>query len=126
MSKYLDTNTESLDELKSNPADSAQTSSNTAIAPQPSLMEVDTQSRLDMLVSKNVAVSNFERTLDGLKGDVQNLVAELVDWEVSGPTYTFNELSNELCGNAKFKFDATKVSLFGLFYTCKESKILGY
>ena len=96
MSKYLDTNTESLDELKSNPTDTAQTSSNTAIAPQPSLMEADTQSRLDMLISKNVAVSEFDRTLNSLKGDGQNLLAEFVDWEVSDPTYTFNELRNEL------------------------------
>ena len=84
--------------------ETAQTSSNTAIAPQPSLMEVDTiapqpslmevdtQSRLDLLVSKDGAVSGFEITLDGLKGDGQNLLAEFVDWEVSGPTYTFNEL----------------------------------
>ena len=31
-------------------------------------MEMDTQSRLDWLVSKEVAVSEFERTLDGLVG----------------------------------------------------------
>ena len=49
-------------------------------------------------------------------------MAEFVDWEVSGLTYTFNELRNELCGDAKFKFDAAKVSLFGLCYTCQESK----
>ena len=64
-------------------------------------MEVDTQSKLDKLVSKNPAVSDFERTLDGLKGDGQNLLAEFVDWEVSGPTYTFNELRNELCETQK-------------------------
>ena len=72
-------------------------------------MEVDIQSRLDMLLNKNVAVSRFERTLDGLKGDGQNLLAEFLDWQASGPTYTFNELRNELCGDAKFKFDASKV-----------------
>ena len=44
-----------------------------------------------------------------------------MDWEVSGPTYTFNEISNELCGDAKFKFDVNKVSLFGLHDSCKES-----
>ena len=124
MSKYLDKTTEGIDESQSNInlMETAQTSSNTAIAPQPSLMEVDTQSRLDMLVSKDVAVSKLEIILGSLKGDGQNLLAEFVDWEVSGPTYTFNELRNELCGYANFKFDATKVSLFGLFYTCRESK----
>ena len=44
---------------------------NTAIAPQPSSMEVDTQSYLDNLVSKNPAVSELEITLDELKGDGQ-------------------------------------------------------
>ena len=37
-------------------------------------MEVDTQSKLDKLVSKNPAVSDFETTLDGLKGEGQNLL----------------------------------------------------
>ena len=27
-----------------------------------------------------------------------------------------------MCGDAKFKFDASKVFLCGLFYSCKESK----
>ena len=50
------------------------------------------------------------------------MLAEFVDWEASGPTYTFNELRNELCGDAKIKFDVSKVSLYGLCYTCQESK----
>ena len=58
-------------------------------------MEVDIQSRLDMLLNKNVAVSEFERTLDGLKGDDHHLLAEFVDWQASGPTFSFNELRNE-------------------------------
>ena len=45
-----------------------------------------------------------------------------MDWEASSPTYTFNELRNQLCGDAKIKFDANKVSLFGLCNTCGESK----
>ena len=68
MSKYLDEKPESVDESQSNRTDTAQTNPNTAIAPQPSLMEVDIQSRLDMLLNKNVAVSEFERTLCGLQG----------------------------------------------------------
>ena len=48
-------------------------------------------------------------------------MAEFVDWESSGPTYTFNELRTEFCGDAKFKFDAIKIYMFGL-YSCKESK----
>ena len=45
-----------------------------------------------------------------------------MDWEVSGPTYTSNELRNELCGDAKIKVDDSKVFLFGLCYACRESK----
>ena len=85
-------------------------------------MEVDTQSNLDKLVSKNPAVSELEITLDELKGDGQNILAEFVDWQAAGPTYTFNELRNELCGDAKIQFDANKVFLYDLCYTCKESK----
>ena len=64
--KYLDKQTEGLDETQN--METAQISANTALAPQPSLMEVDTQSRLNYLVSKDVAVSEFEKTLDGVKG----------------------------------------------------------
>ena len=85
--------------------ESSQIGVNTAIAPQPSSMEVDTQSNLDKLVSKNPAVSELETTLDELKGDGQNVLPEFVDWQAAGPTYTFNELRNELCGDAKIKFD---------------------
>ena len=69
LSKLLDERPESLDVFQSNPTDTVRTNPNAAIAPQPSFMEVDIQSRLDMLLNKNVAVSEFERTLDGLKGD---------------------------------------------------------
>ena len=67
-------------------------------------------------------MSEFEKTLDGLVGDGQNILAEFVDWQAAGPTYTFNELRNELCRDAKIKFDVNKVSLYGLCYTCRESK----
>ena len=52
------------------------------------MIEMDTQSKLDLLVSKNVSVSEFEKTLDGLKEDGQNLLAEFVEWEVSGLIFT--------------------------------------
>ena len=51
-------------------------------------------------------MSDFERFFDGLVGDGHNILAEFVDWESSGPTYTFNELRDHLCGDAKFCFDA--------------------
>ena len=66
MAKYLDKQTEGVDDTQN--METAQFGTNTAVAPQPSLMEVDTQSNLDKLVSKNPAVSEFEKTLDGLKG----------------------------------------------------------
>ena len=53
---------------------------NTAVAPQPSSMEVETQSNLDKLVSKKPAVSEVENTLDSLTGDGHKILAEFVDW----------------------------------------------
>ena len=85
-------------------------------------MEVDTQWRIYWLLSKELLTSEFEKTLDGLVADGENILAEFVDWESSGPTYTFNELRNERGRDAKFKFDTGQVFLFGLFYSCKESK----
>ena len=46
-------------------------------------------------------VSDFELTLDCLVGDGSHIITELVDWVSSGPTYTFNELRDILCGEAK-------------------------
>ena len=122
LSKYLDKDFASFDSALSNQMYIAQTDSVLPIAPQPIMMEMDTQSRLHWLLSKEVSVSEFENTLDGIVGDSQNILAEFVDWESSSSAYTFNELRSELCVVCKFKFDATKVYLFGLFYACKESK----
>ena len=94
----------------------------TAVAPQPSSMEVDTQSNLDKLVSKNPPVSEVKQTLDNIKGDGHNILAQFVDWQASGPSYSFHELRNELCGDAKIKFEANKIFLYGLSYTATEAK----
>ena len=51
-----------------------------------------------------------------------DILAEFVDWQAGGPTYTLNELRNELCGDAKIRFDANKVFLYGLCYTAREFK----
>ena len=66
LAKYLDQQTEGVD--KKQDMETAQFGANPAIASQPSSMEVDTQSNLDKLVSKNPAVSELEITLDELKG----------------------------------------------------------
>ena len=50
-------------------------------------------------------MSELETTLDELKGDGQNLLAEFVDWQAACPTYSFNDLRNELYGVAKIQFD---------------------
>ena len=50
------------------------------VAPQPSSMEVDTQSNLDNLVSKNPAMSEVEHTLNRIRRDGHNILAEFVDW----------------------------------------------
>ena len=102
--------------------ENTQSETNTAIAPQPSSMEVDTQSNLDKLVSKNPAVSEEEQTLDNIKGGGQSILAQFADWQAAGPSYSFHELRNELCGDAKIKFDASNLFLYGLCYTATEAK----
>ena len=76
------------DTTKENALDIVQ---NAVIAPQSTTMEVDTQSRTQWLLSKKLLISNFEKTMNGLVGDAQKILAEFVDWESSGPAYTFNE-----------------------------------
>ena len=118
LAKHLDQQNAGID--KSQNPETVQTSADIAL--QPSSMEVDAQFNLDKLVSKNPAMSELETTLDELKGDGQNLLAEFVDWQAAGPTYSFAELRNELCGDAKILFNEKQLSLYGLVFTCKESK----
>ena len=90
--------------------------------PQPNSMEVESQSKFEWLCNKKFLISDFEATFDGLVRDEQSIISEFVDWESSGPTYTFNELRNALCGEAKFCFSANHMYLFGLAYTGRDSK----
>ena len=82
------------------------------------------KSRSEWLCNRKILTSQFEATLDGLEGDGQSIINEFVDWESSGPTYSFNELRDALCGEAKFRFDADHMYLFGLAYTGRDSKKL--
>ena len=86
------------------------------IEPQTKSMEVESQSKVKWLSNKKLLTSDFEATLDGLVGDGQSIISEFVDWESSGPTYTFNELRNALCGEAKICFNADHMYLFSLAY----------
>ena len=67
-------------------------------------------------------MSQFKATLDSLKGDDQSIINEFVDWESAGPTFSFNELRDALCGEVKYLFDANHMYLFGLAYTGRDSK----
>jgi hypothetical protein len=60
--------------------------------PEPKLMEVESQPKIEWLCNKKLWVSDFEFVLDGLVGDGTSIIPEFVDWESSGPTYRFNEL----------------------------------
>ena len=60
--------------------------------------------------------------MDGLVGDGQKILAEFVDWESFGPTCTFDELRDQLCGDAKFCFDVNNIYIFGIYFTCEEFK----
>ena len=52
----------------------------TNVEPQPNVMEVASQTKLEWLCNKKVMTSNFEATLDGLVGDGQSIIMEFVDW----------------------------------------------
>ena len=91
---------------------------------QPKPMEVESQSRSEWLCNMKILTSQFEATLDSLEGDGQSIINEFVDWESSGPTFSFNELRDALCGEEKFRFDADYMHLFGLAYTGRDSKKL--
>ena len=85
-------------------------------------MELESQKKCEWLCSRKPLTSQFEATLDGLKGDGQSIINEFVDWESAGPTFSFNELRDALCGEAKYLFDANHMYLFGLAYTGRDSK----
>ena len=57
-----------------------------------------------------------------MEGDGTNIANEFVDWESAGPIFSFEELRDALCGEAKFCFDADHIYLFGLAYTGRDSK----
>jgi len=77
---------------------------------------------MDLLLNKKVFTTSFEKTFDTLQGDGQQLLNEFVDWPVAGDAYSYNELKNELCGDAKFKFDPARVWLSGLVWSHTDSK----
>ena len=69
-----------------------------------------------------VLKSQFEARFDGLNGEYIDIANEFVDWESAGEIFSFKELRNALCGEAKLCFDADHLYLFGLAYTEKDSK----
>ena len=79
LSKYLDKDLAGFDNEQGNGPDITQ---NIIIAPQPTIMEVETQSRMDWLLSKEVLLSGFEKTFDGLVGVGQHILAEFVTGKV--------------------------------------------
>ena len=65
-------------------------------------MEMDTESRMDWLLRKQLLIFDFKTTFDGLVVDSLNILAEFVDCESSDPTCTFNQVRDQLSGDAKF------------------------
>ena len=62
LASYLDKEIASGDSAQDNNVDVIP---HVAIAPQPAIMEVETQSRIQWLISKELLVSSFEKTLIG-------------------------------------------------------------
>ena len=63
------------DETKSETAQEASTTN-----PRQSDMEVEAQSKMDLLLKKKAFTTSFENSLDTLQGDGQQLLNEFVDW----------------------------------------------
>ena len=72
----------------------------------PRFMEVEGQSGMDRLCNFKLLKTNFDAIFDGLETDGNNFAELFVDWESAGPVYSFDELRNALCGEAKFCFNA--------------------
>ena len=106
---------QSTDEMKSE-----STQQVSAINPQH--MDLEVQSKMDLLLKKKCFTTSFEDTFDSLKGDGQQLLNEFVDWPVAGEVYSYKDLKNELCGDAKFKFDPDRIALSGLVWSDTDSK----
>jgi len=88
----------------------------------PRFMEVEEQSRMVRLCNFKLLKTNFDAIFDGMETEGNNFAELFVDWESAGPVFSFDELRNALCGEAKFCFDADPIYLFGLAYTNKDSK----
>jgi hypothetical protein len=72
------------------------------------------------LVSKNPAVTEVEQTLDNTKGDGQSILAQFVDWQAAGPSYSFNEIRNELSETQKS--NSMPANYFYMFYVIRLQK----
>ena len=93
---------------------------------QPKPIEEELQSRSEWLCRKKLFTSQFEATLDRLEGDGPNIINEFVDWESSSSTFSFNKLRDALCGEAKFRFNANHMYLFGLACTGRDLENYGH
>ena len=94
----------------------------TPINHQQAEMDIEAQSKMDLLLKKKCFITKFEETFDSLQGDGKKLLDEFVDWSVAGDVYSYNDLKNELCGDAKFKFDRENIWLSGLVWSNTDSK----
>ena len=52
-------------------------------------------------------------------------MADFVNLESSGLIYTFNELRDQLCGDAKFGFDVNNIYLFGIVLCARNPNKIG-
>ena len=64
----------------------------------PTVMEMESQPQMQWLLNRQLFMSIYEKTVYGLEGDDQKLLAEFAN--CSGFTYTFNELRDQLYGDA--------------------------
>ena len=72
--------------------------------------------RLWYLMEKQPLCVDFENRLYGVERDRQYILTEFVDWNCVGPTYSFNELRDLICAEAKHSFNKDAISILLILY----------
>ena len=85
----------------SNEMKSESTQPVSAINPQH--MDLEVQSKMDLLLKKKPFSTIFEDTFDALQGDGLQLLNEFVDWPVAGEVYSYNDLKKRTLRRCKIQ-----------------------
>ena len=90
---------------------------------RPSPMQVDASiPKMQILIDETLQLTNHKKYVDAARGDCLHILTDFVDWEPSGPTFTFNKLKDDLRGAITLCFNEARLYRHSLSYSCTESK----